>query len=285
MSQGGMRLDLDPTLRELEALGRRTSRLQQFTVALSRALTVQDIGRVITAQGSELFGAIGSFLYVLDHATSSLELAAWSGVGEERVAKFRSLPLAAALPVSDAVRNGTPLFLGSLSEVRSAYPSLDGAQLDGAALTGVVVQPMHGSRADVGALADTYSDAPPIDEVQRDLLSTVAAQCGLAIERAQAFDSERRAHAAADAARAQLYALFMLSPAAVAIARGPGLRFELANEPFKRMFGAHLLGRTLADVLPELRSSGIGDHVRSVFETGERFARAYIEELKAKAFG
>ncbi len=156
MSQGGMRLDLDPSLREYEALGRRTSRLQRFTTALSQALTVQDIGRVITAQGRELFGATGSFLYVLDHATSTLELAAWSGVSEERVANFRSLPLTAALPVSDAVRTGTPLFLGSLSEVCTAYPSLHGTRLDGAALTGVVVLPMRGSRADVGALAVSY---------------------------------------------------------------------------------------------------------------------------------
>jgi signal transduction histidine kinase/PleD family two-component response regulator len=91
-----------------------------------------------------------------------------------------------------------------------------------------------------------------------------------------ALDISRSRHAArreAELQRARLHALFMQAPAAIAVFRGPELRYELANESYQQLVGRHrtLLGRTVREALPDLEPR-IHEILAGVVASGQRFS-------------
>ncbi len=69
--------------------------------------------------------------------------------------------------------------------------------------------------------------------------------------------------------RRQIQDLFMQAPAAIAILAGPTFIYELVNPAYQQLFaGRELSGRQLADVFPELESTGIFETFQDVYETG-----------------
>jgi len=70
--------------------------------------------------------------------------------------------------------------------------------------------------------------------------------------------------------RRQFAQLFELSPAFMAKLTGPEHRFELANPACLRLVGERpLIGRTVAEALPELVEQGYVDRLDEVFHTGK----------------
>ncbi len=87
----------------------------------------------------------------------------------------------------------------------------------------------------------------------------------LALENARLYET-------AEAARAQLHGLFMHAPAAISLLRGPELRFELANGPYRERAGCDdLVGRPLREALPWLVEAGVVTALERVYTTGETF--------------
>lgn len=81
-----------------------------------------------------------------------------------------------------------------------------------------------------------------------------------------------RARAAAEEARARLYAQFMQAPVPVSVMVGPDFRYELANPAYVAMVGREVAGKTYAGAFPEIPA----DHpvhamLRHVYDTGEPF--------------
>ena len=77
--------------------------------------------------------------------------------------------------------------------------------------------------------------------------------------------------------RAWLYQVFEEAPAAICIQRGPEHRYEYANAAYLAFFpGREVLGRPVAEVLPETVDSGVVDLLDHVYQTGETY---YGEEL------
>ena len=64
--------------------------------------------------------------------------------------------------------------------------------------------------------------------------------------------------------------LFRKAELQICIMRGPDLRYEAANEAFRKAVGDRpLLGRTMREVFPELEGQGIFERVERVYMTGE----------------
>lgn len=64
--------------------------------------------------------------------------------------------------------------------------------------------------------------------------------------------------------------LFRKAELQICIMRGPELRYEAANEAFRKAVGDRpLLGRTMREVFPELEGQGIFERVERVYMTGE----------------
>ncbi|RTQ52254.1 PAS domain S-box protein [Hymenobacter gummosus] len=77
--------------------------------------------------------------------------------------------------------------------------------------------------------------------------------------------------------RETLYQVFEETPAAICIQRGPEHRYAYANAAYHDFFpGRALLGRPVAEVLPEVVDSGVLALLDHVYQTGETY---YGEEL------
>jgi PAS domain S-box-containing protein len=95
----------------------------------------------------------------------------------------------------------------------------------------------------------------------RELVARVATHLQLARMRQEA-----------EAASARLYELFMQSPMAVAVMKGPQFILELANRSFLEVVQrADLLGKPFATVFPELVGTPIVGATERVYRTGEPF--------------
>lgn len=74
----------------------------------------------------------------------------------------------------------------------------------------------------------------------------------------------------AEAEIARLGRMFAQAPGAVAVLRGPAHQFEIVNSAYERLVGRHdLVGRTVAEVLPEVIDQGFGDLLDRVFADRE----------------
>ncbi|MGI4735423.1 MAG: PAS domain-containing protein [Janthinobacterium lividum] len=77
--------------------------------------------------------------------------------------------------------------------------------------------------------------------------------------------------------RDAFYQIFALTPAAICIQRGPAHHYAYANQAYQDFFpGRQLLGRSVAEALPETVESGVVDLLDHVYQTGETY---YGEEL------
>ncbi|MFD2787402.1 PAS domain-containing protein [Hymenobacter rubripertinctus] len=91
-------------------------------------------------------------------------------------------------------------------------------------------------------------------------------------EQAALSDQAYQAYQLARSQRETFYALFMQAPALIAILRGPEYVFELANPLYEELLpGRDLLGRPLAEVLPEIIEQGFGALLDQVYQTGEPY--------------
>src|SRR4051812_44533104 len=72
--------------------------------------------------------------------------------------------------------------------------------------------------------------------------------------------------------RHMLEAIFKLSPAAMALWRGPQMIFEMVNPGYQALFpGRALLGHPFLEALPEFRGQPFIELFRRVLETGEPY--------------
>ncbi len=72
--------------------------------------------------------------------------------------------------------------------------------------------------------------------------------------------------------RERLYTLLMDAPVSLCVVRGPDLKFEFANELYKKNVGPdrELIGKRIQEALPELAPEVIAPHIK-VFQTGDTY--------------
>lgn len=77
--------------------------------------------------------------------------------------------------------------------------------------------------------------------------------------------------------RAALYALFLNAPAQIGIVRGPEHRYEFVNANYQSALGGReLVGRTVAEAVPELARLGLLTALDEVYRTGKSFEASEV---------
>ncbi|MDA0142155.1 SpoIIE family protein phosphatase [Solirubrobacter deserti] len=190
-----------PAERELlEALGRvaghaleraslysRLNRLQATTADLARALTPHEVAATAAAQGAEALGASSAWVALLDESRQSLELAHAAGHPEGTVQRFRSLPLTAELPLAEAARTSTPVWLEGADAIFGRYPRF--AEVRPQAQSAALLPLVEGGAA-LGAIGLVFDTPRTFGPADRDYLLTLTRLCGQALGRAQVYQSE-----------------------------------------------------------------------------------------------
>ncbi|MDO7884584.1 PAS domain-containing protein [Hymenobacter cheonanensis] len=83
---------------------------------------------------------------------------------------------------------------------------------------------------------------------------------------------EQQARAEAERQQAILHHVLMQAPAMICIFEGPSHRFQLVNGPYQALVGERpLLGKPIAEAMPELAGQPIFDLLDNVYRTGEPF--------------
>ncbi len=127
----------------------------------------------------------------------------------------------------------------------------------------------------IGSCSDIHEMKKMVEELlySNEQMSELADQVQLAYRKAE---NERRT----------LERLIMQAPAFFAILKGPEHRYELINDKYQALF-PHLdvVGKTVAEVLPEVEEQGFVEILDSVYSKGEAFEAEEVVVKLANAVG
>ncbi|MCY1083160.1 GAF domain-containing sensor histidine kinase [Archangium lansingense] len=187
----------------------RLTSFQAVTEAFGRALTREDVGRVVLELGVPAVGALAGTVHQVSADGRSVELVSAVGVGEAHLAPLRSMPRETPLhemPGFDAAARGMPVWLESPEEARARYPAF-GAYMAHQSCQAYAFLPLCVEQRNLGVLTFGFVQARRFTELQRTLMLGLARQCAQAMERARLYENERTARLQAEAAGQRLQLL------------------------------------------------------------------------------
>ncbi|MES2972466.1 MAG: response regulator [Pseudomonadota bacterium] len=123
----------------------------------------------------------------------------------------------------------------------------------------------QGSSRPLGFMVAGINPYRPLGTDYLSFVQLIAGQIAASLANAQAFESRT-------AERDRLRGLFHQAPGFMCVMSGPEHRFELLNESYMQLVGHRgLVGKTVAEALPEIREQGFIDLLDKVYRTGVPF--------------
>jgi signal transduction histidine kinase len=192
-AEHGARVRAEQAHREAERATMRAEALQAVTSAFASALTIKQIGKVVTRQALSVLDATGGTLLLLTSDSDVLRTVARRGYPADVREQYRLVPLYADTPATEAVRTGEPVWIESASTVRSRFKYWSAHPTGHEALAAL---PLVVETHSVGALVVGFTTQRQFGAEDQAFLLTLAGQCAVAVHRVQLYQ-------AAEAARAQ----------------------------------------------------------------------------------
>ena len=255
-----------------------SQRLSEFARAsgrLSAAVTEEEVVAAILEGAAPLVEASAGVVGLV--RGELVEIVGEIGYPEGRIAPWRSFPVAANLPISDVIRTRTPAYCGSAAERDQRWP-VDW-KVDLRETHALVALPLIGRSGVLGAVALSFGEDRSFSPTERDLMEAIAAQCGLALERARLQEAEQRARERTE--RLQRFTE-RLAPA---LTTDDVVRIALD----KILVAAHARGATFAMLTPQseihaVQSVGLSRQLtRSLEEASGRHHTALLESFRRRA--
>jgi signal transduction histidine kinase len=262
----------------------RADALQRVTAMLARVQVLADIGRMFSEELTKLLDADTAWVGVVSPDGSAIEALGWAGYSEEAAARWKQLPLEPGVALADAVRSGEPQWWETPEEIIAAYPTRVAAIQD-AAQESVAILPLVGDRewpadamrvmsgmpddAILGGIVVGFRARQHFDRDRRAFLLALAQQCAQAIVRSRAYEAERAARAAADAARertAQLLGVSLALSQAMSAQDIAGVISQQGVSAFGADAGSVYMLVDEGDALEMLAGLGYSDHTRQHFQ-------------------
>ena len=160
----------------------RLTRLQTVTAELAQALTPDDVLGVLLHEGIAAAGARAGVVGLVAESGNEIALGPESGYVATAMSGWRTFPVTARLPLAEVVRTREPVYLSSRKDRDSRYPPLAVIDSESEAL---VVLPLVGKDAALGGVALSFTGERSFSPEDREVLETLAALCGQALERAR----------------------------------------------------------------------------------------------------
>nr|BDT38689.1 GAF domain-containing sensor histidine kinase [Myxococcus sp. MH1] len=174
-----------------ELASARMRSLQSLTLALSGALTSEDVARAVVVEAVRTLEAQTGGLYLLEARGSTLELVHTVRCPPAIEAAFTHVPLGANVPVAEAVRTRAPLWLSDFATLAERFPiAADPARPEHGDLS-IACLPLIARDRTVGCLAFIWGRAHDFDEEERAFIDMLAQQATMALERARLLAAER----------------------------------------------------------------------------------------------
>ncbi|HUQ04690.1 MAG TPA: ATP-binding protein [Kofleriaceae bacterium] len=186
-----MALDLRNAGDGLARVQQRLLVLQQLTAALARARSYTSIASVIIDEAMPALNAEVGVVALVSEDHKTLRNVGFKGVDAATEEAWQSYPVESPVPVAEAARHGEPIIVRTIGERNTRYPVL--AQVHGLEHGGPVVAfPLFVDGRLLGVLAFCWGGPVELDADDLSFLTTLAEQCGLAIERARLYEVAER---------------------------------------------------------------------------------------------
>ncbi|HEX2093073.1 MAG TPA: ATP-binding protein [Longimicrobiaceae bacterium] len=177
----------------------RTVVLKELAVALSGAATPANVAEAVLAHAVDALGASSGVILSVSPDGAELEVIQARGVRADLLAAWRSFPLSASVPLTDAIRRGEPIFLESLADWIELYPEVASIP-EQVGRHAHLVEPLIVENRTLGALGLGFDAPRAFSEEDRAFALVIAQQCAQALERAKLFEAEQRARQEAERA-------------------------------------------------------------------------------------
>lgn len=175
---------------EAEVAAATLLRLHEVTARLAASTDVTEVVDVVTAVTTRRLGARLAAICLLDPDGDTMRLAGLFGGAPGAMERWSSFSLQADVPSAEAARTGRPVVAPSRAELERRYPALVGHLADDQAF---VCVPLANADRTLGSLALSFPSGRTIDDAEVGLVTTIANQCVLALDRATSLAAERRA--------------------------------------------------------------------------------------------
>jgi PAS domain S-box-containing protein len=169
-------------VRESESALDTANRLQYVADALATVHTPQEVLDAVLTEGVRAAEARGGLIATLSDDGEWLEVIASRGYDMRYIEPFRRFPVSGNFPLSEAVRTGEGVFIGSEAERDERYPELIGRSQPG---HGLVCVPLVGERGPIGGLVFSFPSDQVFTPQRRALKIALGRQAALALERAR----------------------------------------------------------------------------------------------------
>jgi signal transduction histidine kinase/ActR/RegA family two-component response regulator len=174
--------------------------LQDVTAAFSRSGTASEVAEAFVSAAEALFGGTAGALYKLVPGWSVLELVA-SPRYADTVARLNArVPLDAETPSTEAARTRRTVVVQDLEQMKRRFPALV-AGLRKIDATSCVALPLIFEDRVIGAVGFASKSRLDFDADDTRFLESIAAQCAIALSRADAYEQTGRAREAEGAHR------------------------------------------------------------------------------------
>jgi GAF domain-containing protein/anti-sigma regulatory factor (Ser/Thr protein kinase) len=180
-----------------ERLADRLARLQAVTSALSQAVDIEHVTRVVVDQACMELGSERGSLSLVTESGTDLRMAGAYNIEAGITEKWQTYSVAGEHPAGDVVRTGKIVLLSSLKERNRRYPAIaDSPPFYDHSLA---VVPLLFEGRVMGAMSLSFERPRSFPPEDVQFLEAIAAQCGQALERARLYELER------DSARRQAF--------------------------------------------------------------------------------
>ncbi len=162
------------------------TRLQEITAALARGATQDEVIEVLMRQMVSALGAEAGTVGLV--AGDDVVVAGSTGYSSEGLAGWDRFPVAADVPMSEAIRSRGAVWTTTAEELTGRFPLLAGAQVRFEALA---VLPLIVGDTAFGGVALSFTKSRNFDPDERAFLMAATQQAAYALNRARMFDAER----------------------------------------------------------------------------------------------
>jgi signal transduction histidine kinase/CheY-like chemotaxis protein len=182
--------------------GSRLEHLHAFTRTLAQAITPAHVAEAVVDMGMAATSARSGGLWLLSDDRSTVTLARSVGPTGPRAEDHVSVPLEPPkpMPILDAIRSGTPVWIESCSQMQQRYPEVFRAFSTGGE-SALACVPMFAQGRCIGGLAFNFEGERRFDEDERAFLQVLSWHSAQALERSRLYAAEKRAREAAEASQ------------------------------------------------------------------------------------
>jgi serine phosphatase RsbU (regulator of sigma subunit) len=178
----------------------RTRHLLGLADDLAEAHSAAEVCDTVCRHAVEGLGAAACIVVTLE-AVERLRVEASTGYPEEMV--WPTIPIDATIPVAQAARTGSPVWVSSAEELTARYP-LVAEEMERLSFEAAAAVPVALGERMLGALGLHFGQRRIFEPEDRELVVAIAQQAAVSLERARLFEAERGARREAERATARL---------------------------------------------------------------------------------